>query len=35
VPIEAGHNKFNDTYLKTKRDKMGHSLHLDSDGSCC
>jgi len=30
VPLEVGRNKFNESYLRTKRDKMGHSLHLDS-----
>ncbi|MBN9295229.1 MAG: bifunctional 3,4-dihydroxy-2-butanone-4-phosphate synthase/GTP cyclohydrolase II [Flavobacteriia bacterium] len=30
VPLEVGRNKFNESYLRTKRDKMGHSLHLDA-----
>ena len=28
VPIEVTPNKYNERYLKTKRDRMGHSLHL-------
>ena len=28
VPIEVMPNKYNERYLKTKRDRMGHSLHL-------
>lgn len=29
IPIETGSNPHNSKYLKTKRDKMGHSLRLD------
>jgi 3,4-dihydroxy 2-butanone 4-phosphate synthase/GTP cyclohydrolase II len=32
VPIEAGHGAHNDRYLQTKRDRMGHDLHLGGDG---
>lgn len=28
VPLEIESNKHNELYLKTKRDKMGHTLHL-------
>ena len=28
VPIEVTPNKYNERYLKTKRDRMGHNLHL-------
>jgi 3,4-dihydroxy 2-butanone 4-phosphate synthase/GTP cyclohydrolase II len=28
VPLEIESNKHNELYLKTKRDKMGHSLNL-------
>ena len=39
VPIEAPPNPHNIRYLRTKRDRMGHELHLDpeseSDGGCC
>ncbi len=31
VPIEIKPNKYNIKYLKTKRDRMGHNLHLLSD----
>ncbi|MCY1512176.1 Riboflavin biosynthesis protein RibBA [compost metagenome] len=26
IPIEIKSNKYNETYLKTKRDKMGHQI---------
>jgi 3,4-dihydroxy 2-butanone 4-phosphate synthase/GTP cyclohydrolase II len=29
VPLEIESNAHNELYLKTKRDKMGHNLHLD------
>ena len=29
IPLEIESNKHNELYLKTKRDKMGHSLKLD------
>ena len=28
VPIEVIPNEYNERYLKTKRDRMGHTLHL-------
>ena len=28
VPIETTPNIYNERYLKTKRDRMGHILHL-------
>lgn len=28
VPLETGVNKYNEQYLKTKKEKMGHNLHL-------
>ena len=28
VPIEVVPNEYNERYLKTKRDRMGHTLHL-------
>ncbi|MEA1873786.1 MAG: bifunctional 3,4-dihydroxy-2-butanone-4-phosphate synthase/GTP cyclohydrolase II [Bacteroidota bacterium] len=31
VPIEIEPNKYNIRYLKTKRDRMGHDLHLPPD----
>lgn len=31
VSLEVGRNKYNESYLRTKRDKMGHSLHLDKN----
>lgn len=31
VALEVGRNPHNESYLRTKRDRMGHSLHLDSD----
>ena len=27
VPIEVTPNKFNEFYLRTKKDRMGHTLH--------
>lgn len=30
VPLEVGYNHFNEKYLETKRDKMGHHLHLNT-----
>lgn len=30
VPIEVGHNKVNDIYLKTKKEKMGHMLNFEN-----
>ncbi|MBL8899346.1 MAG: bifunctional 3,4-dihydroxy-2-butanone-4-phosphate synthase/GTP cyclohydrolase II [Planctomycetes bacterium] len=29
IPIEVGLNRFNQRYLRTKREKLGHSLRLD------
>ncbi|HRO75960.1 MAG TPA: bifunctional 3,4-dihydroxy-2-butanone-4-phosphate synthase/GTP cyclohydrolase II [Crocinitomicaceae bacterium] len=29
IALEVGINKHNEKYMRTKRDKMGHSLHLD------
>lgn len=31
IPIEVEGNVHNESYLKTKRDKMGHTLHLKKD----
>ena len=31
VPIEIKSNCINQSYLKTKRDKLGHFLSFDSD----
>ena len=28
VPIETTPNKYNEHYLKTKQDRMGHKLHI-------
>ena len=28
IPIEIQPNKYNKRYLETKRDRMGHQLHL-------
>jgi 3,4-dihydroxy 2-butanone 4-phosphate synthase/GTP cyclohydrolase II len=30
IPLEIPSNRFNENYLKTKRDKMGHSLKIDT-----
>jgi 3,4-dihydroxy 2-butanone 4-phosphate synthase / GTP cyclohydrolase II len=38
VPIEASPNPHNIRYLRTKRDRMGHTIHLDcseDDGGIC
>lgn len=38
VHIEAEPNEYNEFYMKTKRDKMGHHLNLfkyDNDDHCC
>ncbi len=35
VPLELGACSFNENYLRTKKEKMGHMLHLDgADESC-
>lgn len=31
VPIEITPNKYNERYLHTKKERMGHTLHFDSD----
>lgn len=31
VPIEVTPNKYNERYLKTKQDRMGHTLHLGEE----
>ncbi len=31
VPLESGSCEYNDKYLHTKKEKMGHMLHFDSD----
>jgi 3,4-dihydroxy 2-butanone 4-phosphate synthase/GTP cyclohydrolase II len=33
VPIETGACAYNMDYLRTKKDKMGHMLHLDDDAA--
>lgn len=30
ISLEVGHTHYNEKYLETKRDKMGHNLHLDA-----
>jgi 3,4-dihydroxy 2-butanone 4-phosphate synthase/GTP cyclohydrolase II len=32
VPLELDPGEFNQRYLQTKKEKMGHILHLDADG---
>ena len=31
VPIEVEPNKYNERYLKTKQDRMGHTLHISEE----
>ncbi len=31
VPIEVAPNKYNERYLKTKQDRMGHTLHISEE----
>ena len=31
VSIEVAPNKYNDRYLKTKQDRMGHQLHISEE----
>jgi 3,4-dihydroxy 2-butanone 4-phosphate synthase/GTP cyclohydrolase II len=33
VPIETGACAYNMGYLRTKKDKMGHMLHLDGEAN--
>jgi 3,4-dihydroxy 2-butanone 4-phosphate synthase/GTP cyclohydrolase II len=31
VPIEIAPNQYNERYLKTKQDRMGHTLHINEE----